>query len=110
MAYREAIQMMQYRHSPIPAENQRERWTDPAFFWAAAEMGSDLTAVSFEKIEKRWKAEIEKARERIAKGELANEVPKPAKQLPAPERISAAHPKVRALFADLVKDVKSGAA
>ena len=105
-AYHEAIAQMRNRNSELQAERDRELWSDASIFWAAVETGSDLTSLSYDKIEKRWQAEITKAKARIASGELSATVPKAPERLPPPERIGMADPKVRAMFADLLDQTK----
>lgn len=100
--YHEALTMMRYRNSTLRAENDREHWTNAAFFWAAVAIGSDLAAMSYDRIEKRWQTEVDKAISGIKAGELSETVPRAPERLPAPERISAAHPRVQAMLDDLL--------
>lgn len=106
--YYEAVSMLRFRNSTLPAEVCRENWSNAAFFWAAIEFGSDLSAMPYDKIEKRWISEVQKASEKIENGELSRTVPKRQEQLPPPERVSAAHP-CASWVGELVKQAKAGA-
>lgn len=86
-AYIEACEQMRYRRSTIKAEQQRERWSHPAIFWAAAEMGDDLTGYAYQLARVRWKIALDAAHARIRAGELPEKVPPRAEALPAPDNV-----------------------
>lgn len=89
VAYAEAVQMMRYRHSSLKPERDRERWSHPAVFWAAAQLGVDLTVNRYEHIKARWQAELDKAIKASREGRLPP-IPKPPELLAAPAPMSKA--------------------
>lgn len=77
-AFLEAVEQMTRRASGADV------WSSPAVYWAAAAIGTDLHAFTYQQIAKRWQAALDKAVQRIAAGELPHEIPPRLEALPAP--------------------------
>lgn len=69
----------------LKRDSGADKWPDAALFWAAAEIGSDLTGYKYDAVKSRWKRALDDARHLVAEGSLPNEVPKRAEALPAPK-------------------------
>lgn len=86
VAYHEAVKQMGIRYRQLrpdklkPGEQQvHDQWSHPAVFWAAAELGTDLTDYSYPQVKLRWKNALDGA---LAKPK--GEVPKVVLALEAP--------------------------
>lgn len=55
-AYHEAIVQMRRRHI-----DGTDQWSNPAIYWAAAEVGNDLFALPWKLIEARWRYALREA-------------------------------------------------
>lgn len=77
-AFLEAIEQMRNRESGADA------WSDPAVYWAAAHVGSDLTKYPYQAVAKRWQAALDESVRRIAAGELTRQIPPRRVALPSP--------------------------
>ncbi|MCX8018316.1 MAG: replication protein P [Rhodocyclaceae bacterium] len=78
-AYREAVEQLHLRREG------RDRWSQPAIYWAAARIGNDLIAHPYPAIRKRWEEALSKALEEQRNGALP-EVPPARPTLPAPSQ------------------------
>jgi hypothetical protein len=81
-AFFEAVEQMRLR------EVGQDRWSSPAVYWAAAKLGSDLSAYPYEAIKNRWRATLDEAIDGVRTGKLPCEVPKRMDALPAPGKCS----------------------
>ncbi len=59
----------------------QDKWSHPAIFWAAAELGSDLTNMRYAEIKGRWRNALDQAVHDVSTG-VRGEVPGPAPALP----------------------------
>ena len=81
--YHEAVEQMRRR------ESDTDRWSSPAVYWAAVNVGSfDLQSSRYDQIKGRWKRALDEAISEILAGRLANNVPKRFVALPAPGQIT----------------------
>lgn len=81
-AFCEAVQQMQRR------KESKDEWTSPIIYWAAVDLGNDLNNYPYQSIKARWKSAFDKAKEKIAKGDLPNFVPQRLVAIPAPGKTS----------------------
>lgn len=86
-AYTEAVRQLRAR------ENGEDKWSHPAIFWAACEVGQfDLLGSHYGAIKNRWgdalRKQLEK-REWPPVPEKRIELPAPGKTAPAPEKVRA---------------------
>lgn len=77
-AYYEAVRSMAMRNSSKEQVRAEAKFSHPAIFWAAAELGSDITA-GYERVKVRWRLVLEQAYARCYEvgGRFAT-VPEPA--------------------------------
>lgn len=64
-AYHEAVQQMQIRRAPFKRDGvmvSDDRWSEPAVYWAAVSMESDLFNMPYERVKGRWSRALERAR------------------------------------------------
>jgi hypothetical protein len=59
----------------------KDKWSHPAIFWAAAELGSDLTSFRYGDIKGRWRNALDAALHDVGAGSRGD-VPAPAPALP----------------------------
>lgn len=59
----------------------KDKWSHPAIFWAAAELGSDLTSFRYADIRSRWRNALDEAMHDVSTGDKGA-VPAPAPALP----------------------------
>lgn len=59
----------------------KDKWSHPAIFWAAAELGSDLTSFRYADIRSRWRIALDEAMHDVSTG-AKGDVPGPAQALP----------------------------
>lgn len=81
-AHEEAAEQMTRR------ERNQDNWSDPALFWAAAELGADLLERRYETIKNRWQRELDRCAALVAQGQLPREIPRRMRALPAPDKIA----------------------
>lgn len=74
-AYAEACEQINRRR------HKQDKWSHPAIFWAAAELGSDLTNVRYAEIKGRWRNALDEAMHDVSTG-TKGEVPPHAVALP----------------------------
>lgn len=104
-AHAEAVKQMRARADGADA------WSDPAIYWAAAEIGEfDLRSLAYPVIKGRWKDSLNKAIDGIKAGTIPNEVPKRSIALPAPGKTVAAPEQARKHLAVLRGKFRSGVA
>ena len=79
-AYHEAVEQMHRRKAGS------DRWSNPAIYWAAVDIGGDLMSRSYPEIRSRWQAALDRAVEGVRSGELPAAIPPRHDALPAPGR------------------------
>lgn len=98
-AFIEAVEQMHKRGSGA------DRWSSPAVYWAAAELGKDLSVYPYAHIAKRWQAALDEAGSRVASGDLPAEIPPRREALPAPADVTVppevARKRIRAMLDSL---------
>lgn len=104
VAFREAVEQMAIRHSGLRKNGrlvQRDRWSDPAIYWAAVAMGEDLRSMPYAQIRKRWERELAKAKaeKRGPVPEVMDALPPPPKNMLSPEEASA---RIRGMIRDIL--------
>lgn len=65
-AYHEAVRQLHKRRHPIEQDGQMvttDRWSEPAIYWAAIRMESDLLNQPYERIKARWARVLDAARQ-----------------------------------------------
>lgn len=79
-AFYEACTMMPMRHSTIDSVRSQATFSHPAIFWAAADLGTDLLSLGYDKARVRWKLALNQAYQRCYEigGQYAT-VPEPPK-------------------------------
>ncbi len=70
-------------------------WSAPWVFAAFREMAFEVRAGEFGKYGERWRFELERAKVAFDRGEIAAEIPVPAKALPEPEKLNRDEAKQR---------------
>lgn len=96
-AFVEAIEQMHQR------KTSKDKWSNPAIYWAAAEIGNDLNNHPYQSIKARWKSAFDKAREKIADGRLPNSVPERLVAIPAPGKVTVSKEEAEKRFAEVRK-------
>lgn len=94
-AFVEAVEQMHQRKAG------KDKWSNPAIYWAAAEIGNDLNNHPYQSIRARWKASFDKAREKIADGRLPNSVPERLVALPSPGKVTVSKEEAARRFAEV---------
>jgi len=94
-AFLEAIEQMRLRDSG------KDRWSNPAIFWAATKLGSDLKNNPYQSIKIRWKDALDKAIEDVISGTLPSAVPARLTALPSPGKISVSPEEAKKRFAEI---------
>lgn len=94
-AFVEAVEQMVLR------KTGKDRWSNPAVFWAAVKLGSDLTNFPYPAIKGRWKSALDKVTEEIRNGDLSPEIPPRVRALPAPGKTSISPEEVKKRFAEI---------
>jgi len=79
-AFLEAVEQMHRRKAG------NDRWSNPAVYWAAVDIGSDLMSRSYPEIKSRWQAAVDRAVDGVRSGELPAVIPPRYDALPAPGR------------------------
>jgi len=92
-AFTEAVEQMHKRKSG------KDKWSNPAIYWAAAELGNDLNNHPYQSIKGRWKSALDKAKEKIADGRLPNSVPERLIAIPAPGKSTVSKEEAAKRFA-----------
>lgn len=77
-AFHEAVEQMQRRREG------KDRWSNPAIFWAAAKLGGDIMGALYVNVKSRWKAALDEAIHNVATGIAPREVPTRKAALPPP--------------------------
>jgi len=100
-AYNEAVEQMRLRNIG------QDSWSDPAIFWAAVYMGTDLTHYSYELVKKSWQQKIDDAKEKVAAGKLSKTIHPRREALPKPARVLSRDEweKIDARFSELFNNV-----
>ena len=94
-AFCEAVQQMQKR------KENKDKWTNPAIYWAAVELGNDLNNYPCQSIKARWRSAFDKAKEKIVKGDLPNSVPQRLVAIPAPGKSTVSKEEAEKRFAEV---------
>jgi hypothetical protein len=94
-AFLEAIEQMRLRDSG------KDRWSNPAIFWAATKLGSDLKNNPYQSIKIRWKDALDKAIEDVISGTLPSAVPARLTALPSPGKTSVSPDEAKKRFAEI---------
>lgn len=94
-AFVEAVEQIHRRKSG------KDKWSNPAIYWAAAELGNDLNNHPFQSIRARWKSAFDKAREKIADGRLPNEIPARLVAIPPPGKVTVSKEESEKRFAEI---------
>ncbi|WP_090322561.1 replication protein P [Nitrosomonas oligotropha] len=94
-AFIEATEQMALR------KTGKDRWSNPAIFWAAVKLGGDLTNFPYLAIKGRWKSALDKATEDIRNGDLSPEIPPRIKALPAPGKTTVSVGEAKKRFAEI---------
>ncbi len=79
-AFHEAVSQMHLR------DEGRDSWSNPAIYWAAVELGSDIMGANYHTVKARWKAALDKAIEGVRIGLNDTVIPQRPKLLSAPQR------------------------
>ncbi|SDH26038.1 hypothetical protein SAMN05428952_100931 [Nitrosomonas sp. Nm132] len=69
-AFHEAVEQMRAR------SEGKDRWSNPAIYWAAAKLGGDIMNTVYINVKGRWKAALDEAIHNVATGISPREVPK----------------------------------
>lgn len=93
--FAEAVHQMRLR------ADGKDEWSNPALFWAAAELGSDLSTYPYKSIANRWKLALDRANEDVKKGKRSTEIPKRRVTLPPPGRTTISQEKAAQIFAGI---------
>lgn len=98
-AFIEAVEQLRLR------EYDRDRWTRPAIYWAAAvKVGAfDMQSMRYDQIKGRWKRAVDAAEDEIRAGKLPNEVPKFLTALPAPGQADLPPEEIARRLAEVVE-------
>jgi hypothetical protein len=96
-AFVEAVEQMQLRNQG------KDQWTSAAVYWAAVELGNDLSNYPYQSIKGRWKSAFDKAKEKIWKGSLPNTVPVRLTALPSPGQSTVSKEEAQKRFAEVYK-------
>ncbi len=94
-AFLEAVEQMHERKSG------KDKWSSPAIYWAASEIGNDLNNHPYQSIRVRWKIEFDKAREKISEGRLPNSVPEILVAIPSPGKTTVSKEESARRFAEV---------
>lgn len=102
VAYAEAMREMPKRHHPKEIDGQlvsTDVWTEPAVYWAAARLWTELQAQPWKEIRTRWEQELERAR-----AQRKPMPPQVCRALPPPKpEPSIAPEQQKALIGDLLR-------
>ncbi|AEJ01237.1 hypothetical protein Nit79A3_1405 [Nitrosomonas sp. Is79A3] len=93
-AFVEAVEQMHRR------KTGNDEWSNPAIYWAAADIGNDLNNHPYQSIRARWKSAFDKAREKISDGRLPSTVPERLVALPAPGKVTVSREESARRFAE----------
>lgn len=100
--------MLDYEHAFDDAVEQmalrktgRDRWSNPALYWAAVNLGCDLTNHPYQSIKGRWKAALDKAIDGVRCGDLSPEIPPRVRALPAPGKTTVSIEEAKKRFAEI---------
>lgn len=96
-AHVEAVEQMHQR------KTVKDKWSSASIYWAAVELGNDLSNYPYQSIKARWKAAFDKAREKIADGRLPNIVPERLIAIPAPGKSTISKEELERRFAEIHK-------
>lgn len=94
-AFLEAVEQMRLR------DGGKDRWSNPAIFWAAVKLGSDLKNHPYQSIKVRWKEALDKAIEEVISGVLASSIPPRLTALPSPGKSSVSQEEAKKRFAEI---------
>lgn len=94
-AFCEAVQQMHKR------KESKDEWSSAVIYWAAVELGNDLNNYPYQSIKARWKSAFDKAKEKIAKGDLPNTVPQRLVAIPAPGKSTVSKEEAQKRFAEV---------
>lgn len=81
-AFCEAVEQMRMR-----SEN-KDKWSSAVIYWAAVELGNDIKNYPYQSIKSRWKSAFEKAKTKVASGDLPSQVPQRLVALPPVGKIT----------------------
>ncbi len=94
-AFCEAVHQMHKR------KDNKDKWSSAVIYWAAVELGNDLNNYQYQSIKARWKSAIDKAKDKIAKGDLPNVVPQRLISIPAPGKSTVSKEEAEKRFAEV---------
>lgn len=94
-AFLEAVEQMRLRDSG------KDHWSNPAIYWAATKLGSDLRNHPYQSIKVRWKEAIDKAIEEVSSGALTSSIPSRLTALPAPGKSTLPREEATKRFAEM---------
>lgn len=69
-AFYEAVEQMHRR------KEGKDRWSNPAIYWAAVKLGGDIMGAVYVNVKSRWKATLDEAIKNVETGISPREVPK----------------------------------
>jgi len=94
-AFCEAVQQMHKR------KESNDKWSSAVIYWAAVELGNDLNNYPYQSIKARWKSAFDKAKEKIAKGDLPSVVPQRLVAIPEPGKSTVSKEEAEKRFAEV---------
>ncbi|MBV6447265.1 replication protein P [Nitrosomonas sp.] len=94
-AFLEAVEQMRLR------DNSKDRWSNPAIYWAAVKLGSDLKNNPYQSIKVRWKEALDKTIEEVRSGIFPSTIPPRLTALPSPGRSSVSQEEAKKRFAEI---------
>ena len=80
-AFCEAVEQMQKRN-----DEEDERWSNPAIYWASVKLGVDIMNTVYLNVKVRWKSALDEAIHKVQAGILPTEIPVRKVSLPPPKR------------------------
>ena len=99
-AFAEAVQQLQRR------KTGEDEWSNPAVYWASVSVGThDMTGMSYPALRARWAEAMDKAVDRIRKGELPATVPERLEELPAPGKTTISKEEAQRRMAEVRKQL-----
>jgi len=94
-AFLEAIEQMRLR------DNGKDQWSNPAIYWAAVKLGSDLKNNPYQSIKTRWKEALDKSVDEVKSGVLPSTIPPRLTALPSLGKTSISPEESKKRFAEI---------